>query len=700
MSAANEHPPSTEVRPPRRWLLPVILLVAALLRGLYICELLESPESTAPALDAAFHDHWARALVSGDWSAPRFFPDPQIQTTPYFRPPAYPMFLAGLYAVSGGSPFVARALQMLLGLVAVGMSFRLGRALFGQTAGLVTAAGMASTWTLVFFEGELMEPVLVLTILVGLLMAWHRWWQAGGLWRSALGGALLGVFALARPNALVLVPVVAVWAWWSLLRRGLRERRWPMLAGLTMGVVVTVAPVTLRNYLVAGEFVVITSNGGVNLYIGNNPVADGYTARIPILHELAAVQGWTCFDQPAIVRGVERVVGRRLSAGEVSDFFTSKDLEFVWQQPGQALLLLAKKAVLFLGPIEVANNRELEVERAHSWLLRWLPGFPFSLSLGVVGAFMLWRDLRRERDLERMQLTVLLLAVGVAWFASHLPFFVADRYRVPLVPLLWLAAGYGIAGVLERWRKGAKGRAWRWVGSWLVVLLVAQVPWMDYRPDPGRWHFQRADAWRMRGELDRAIAEFRLATAAAQPTDPLPYNNLGGALLQKGQLPEAIECFRQSLRIDPGYVFARYNLALALANTGRDDLARNELEEVLRRDPEGVEARVQLGAILLRMGLPGQALPHLERARQMLPKAGNVLFLCGLAMLDVGRGEDGQRVLAEIGRDEPQFADACVVLAELAAKQGARERAVQLLERALAAAPGHAGAVALLRQLR
>ena len=40
------------------------------------------------------------------------------------------------------------------------------------------------------------------------------------------------------------------------------------------------------------------------------------------------------------------------------------------------------------------------------------------------------------------------------------------------------------------------------------------------------------------------------------------------------------------------------------------------------------------------------------------------------------------------------------MLAELAAKQGARERAVQLLERALAAAPGHTGAVALLRQLR
>jgi tetratricopeptide (TPR) repeat protein len=700
MSAPDDHHPIAAPRPHQRWLLPAIFLVAALLRALYFSELVDSPEFTAPALDAAFHDHWARALVSGDWSAPRFFADPQIQTTPYFRPPAYPFFLAALYAVSGGSPFAARALQMLLGLVSVGMGFRLGRLLFGRTAGLVAAAGMASTWTLVYFEGELMEPVLVVSILQSLVLVWHRWWQVGGFWRSGLGGLLLGLFALARPNALALIPVIAIWAWWSLVRRGLRAQRRPTLLGLALGVIAAIAPVTIRNYVVAGEFVVITSNGGVNLYIGNNPGADGYTARIPILHELAAVQGWTCFDQPAIVRGVERLEGRRLSAGEVSDFFARKAFEFVWAQPGRALALMVKKAALFFGPIEVANDRELEVERAHSWLLRWLPGFPFVLSLGVVGAFMLWRELLRVRDVERMQLAVLLVAIGAVWFASHLPFFVADRYRVPLVPLLWLAAGYGVSGVLDLWHRGEKRDAWRWVGTWLVVLLVAHVPWTDYRPNPGRWHFQRADAWRMRGELDRAIDEFRLATAAADANDPLPYNNLGGALMQKGQLPEAIDCFRHSLRIDPGYVFARFNLALALANTGRDDLARTELEEVLRRDPDGGEARVQLGAILMRMGLPAQALPHLEIARRKFPHAGNVQFLCGLAMLDTGRGDDGRRVLAEIGRTDPQFADACVVLAELAAKEGARERAVQLLERALAAAPGHAGAAAMLRQLR
>lgn len=681
-------------------MLPAILLVAALLRALYFSELLDSPESQAPALDAAFHDHWARALLSGDWSAPRFFADPQIQTTPYFRPPAYPFFLAALYAVSGGSAFAARALQMVLGLVSVWLGFRLGRVLFGRTAGLVAAAGMASTWTLVYFEGELMEPGLVVSILLSVVLVWHRWWRIGGFWRAGLGGVLLGLFALARPNALALIPVIAIWAWWGLARRGHGERRWPTLAGLALGVFAAVAPVTIRNYVVAGEFVVITSNGGVNLYIGNNPVADGYTARIPILHELAAVQGWTCFDQPAIVRGVERIEGRRLSAGEVSDFFARKAFEFVGAEPVKVFSLWMKKAALFFGPIEIGNNREIEVVRAHSALLRWLPGFPFVLSLGLVGAVMLWRDLRRVRDVERMQLAVLLLAIGAVWFASHLPFFVADRYRVPLVPLLWLAAGYGVAGVLDRWKAGEKSAAWRWGGSWLVVLLIANVPWTDYRPDAGRWHFQRADAWRMLGDVDRAIAEFRLAADAANENDPLPYNNLGGALMQKGQLPEAIDCFRHSLRIDPGYVFARFNLALALANTGRDDLARTELEEVLRRDPEGLEARVQLGAILMRMGLPAQALPHLEIARQQQPRAGSVQFLCGLAMLDTGRGDEGRRVLAEITRSEPQFADACVVLAELAAKAGDRERAVQLLERALAAAPGHAGAAAMLRQLR
>jgi len=679
--------------------LAAILLVGAVLRGLYLMEIAGSPETIAPALDAAFHDHWARALVTGDWSPPRFFPDPQIHTTPYFRPPGYPFFLAAIYTVLGQSPLPARGVQMLLGLVNVWLCYRLGRALFDRAVGLVAAAGMACTWSLLYFEGELLEPVLVVTLVLGSSLVWLRWWHRGGWLPAVGGGVLLGLFALVRPNALALVPVVWLWALWTLRRRRLPGRLRSALLGLPLGVLIAIVPATIRNFVVAGDFVLITSNGGVNLFIGNNAEADGYTARIPILHDLAAVQGWTCFDQPAIVRGVERLEGRRLQASEVSDFFARKAVDFATAQPGATLALAAKKAALFWGPLEVANNRELELVRATSPVLRWLPGFPWVLSLALIGALRLVVDLRRTARDHPTDMVVLLAGIVLVWFCSHLPFFVAGRYRAALVPLLWLFAAYAVRSVVGL-LPARRPRAIAWAAAWLALLACLHVPLADYRPDAGRWHFQRADALRMCGDLDAAIAEFRAATAVARPTDPLPHNNLGGALLQKGQAAEAIACFHAALAIDPAYVAARFNLALAFANTGRDDLARRELEEVVRRDPDGTAARIQLGAILMRLGLAGEALGHFEAVVRRGNAAADVRYLCALAMLDTGRADDGRALLAGIARTEPRFADACVVLAELAVQHGERDRAAALLQQALAVDPRHVGAAALLARLR
>ncbi|MHC4610925.1 MAG: hypothetical protein ACYS7M_11330, partial [Planctomycetota bacterium] len=90
----------------RRWLsgetaaLGVILLVALLLRCSYLGELVDAPDFSHPIIDAAFHDYWARGLATGDWTPPDETPDPQISTSPYFRPPGYPLFLALVYLLT------------------------------------------------------------------------------------------------------------------------------------------------------------------------------------------------------------------------------------------------------------------------------------------------------------------------------------------------------------------------------------------------------------------------------------------------------------------------------------------------------------------------------------------------------------------------------------------------------------------------
>ena len=550
--------------------LSTILLVGAIIRGLYLVELSGFPETTAPALDAAFHDHWARALISGDWSSPEFFADPLIHTTPYFRPPAYAYFLGAVYAVTGGSPLGARTVQMLLGLVNVVLGFCLGRALFGPSIGLLVAAVLSCYWTFPYFEGELLAPVLLVTLMLSSALVWLRWWHRGGWLTSTSAGLLLGVFALARPNALALAPVVWLWSLWVARRKREPGRLRAALLGLPLGVAVAIAPATIRNYAVAGEFVPITANVGVNLYIGNNERADGYTARIPILQSLTGLPGWTCFDQPAISRGVERLQQRRLTASEVSSFFTDRAFEFIAADPGAALTLAAKKACLFWGPAEISNNRQLAIARDTSLVLRWLPTFPLVLSLAILGACLLARELRRRPRDYRSDLSVLLAAVVLVYFASHLPFFVAGRYRVPLLPLLALFAAVGIHRLVGFVRSGNRRTAAAWSLVWVALLVGAHARLVDYQPDRGRWHFQLSEAYRMNGDIDQQINELRLAIEHGRRSDPLPHNNLGVVLLGRGRISDAIAHIQQALRIDPQYLDAHANLGLAYANSGRD----------------------------------------------------------------------------------------------------------------------------------
>ncbi|MEJ2722497.1 MAG: hypothetical protein P8181_15365, partial [bacterium] len=97
----------------REWIaLGLILLFGLALRVTYLSEIKNAPAFAYPAYDAAYHDYWARAIDSGDWSPPKFHQDPKIDELPFFRPPGYPYFLAGVYAITGGSYLGARLLQM------------------------------------------------------------------------------------------------------------------------------------------------------------------------------------------------------------------------------------------------------------------------------------------------------------------------------------------------------------------------------------------------------------------------------------------------------------------------------------------------------------------------------------------------------------------------------------------------------------
>jgi tetratricopeptide (TPR) repeat protein len=646
--------------PASRWrdalILSVIVLAGLGLRGAYLAELVHKPDYDAPLRDALYNDYWAHGLVTGDWTPPAGQVDPQIPTTPYFRPPGYAYFLAAVYWVTGPGYLGPRLVQMVLGLVNIVLAFFVGRAVFNRVVGLIGAALIGGYWGLIYFEGEFHPKALLVALLLLLVLVLHGWVRRPTFWRVALAGFLLGLVALLRSNVLLFAPVLLIWVAWVLRRRG-ALRRLPLTAGvLGAALVAPIVPATIRNYVVGHEFVPISTNGGINLYMGNNPQTSLVTPELPEVEQLITRAGWSLFRWAEVVHGVALQEGRPMTHTEVSDYFTQRALAFIRTHPLESLGYAVKRVALLWGPQEISNNKVDGIEHARSRTLWWLPGFPTVLAGFVFGLLLWWADRRASRrsgppaddtGRARGESGVLMLLFVLAYSASFVPFLVAGRYRVPYIPLLLLFAAYGL------WRLGQfvtarRGRALLLgVVGWGAAWGLAHIQIVPYKPDLGSWYLDRATAYTQKGALDPAIREYR-AAIEANPDFPVSYAALAATLTLKGdhdgaiaayraavaraprsaemwqalakllhekkQLDEAIQAYRAAAEIAPNSSDTWYQLGRALGTKGADADALGAYRRVLDLNPQSSQARVNAAIILQKQGDLAAAVVEYRRA--------------------------------------------------------------------------------------
>jgi tetratricopeptide (TPR) repeat protein len=583
--------------------LAVIILAGMGLRGLYLHELVNTPDFEFPLVDADYHDYWARGMASGIWAPPRFEPDPKIQQYPYFRPPGYPFFLAAIYKLSGRGYVAPRVVQMAVGLLNALLAFALARRLFGHIVGLIVAALMSVYWVFIYFEGEFLEPsfaVLLALLVVYVLVTWLK--DMSRL-RMLAAGILVGALALVRPNALLWVPTVALWMLWVMNRRGVKRRAVMGAAALIIGTLIAVVPVTIRNSVVGHDFVPISSNGGVNLFIGNNERADGLVrGTMPGIGTLD-----TSFDHLAIVAGVERKTGRSMKHSEVSDYLAHEAFGWMRKHPGRVVGLMWKKTLLFWGPAEPADNKVVAGDRAHSAILSRIPlTFSMALALALAGLLLLVHDCRprartsgkaADHAQERWEIVVLILYLVLVWYASHLPFAITARYRVPIIPFLLLLGAFYI----ERMWRIVRDKDWKRTAIWVSVLVAALIlanidVASDDEPSMARWHYQRGIAFTRSGRPDRAIGEYRSALQM-NPEYAAVHNDLAAMLAGTGRIAESIPHFRKALAGKPNDGSLHFNLGLALELVGGMEEARSHYARALRLRPGDGEARAGLSRV-------------------------------------------------------------------------------------------------------
>lgn len=538
----------------------IIAAVAVFVRILYLLEISGTPGFEHPMVDEKWHWEWAASIVN----------DSFFGTGDWFRAPLYPYFLALLHWITGASVFWAKFLQVFVCGATAFFIYRLSSHLFGRSAAIVAGLIYAFYGTLVFYESMFLIPVLFVMLLVWGMYRLIVHQQARN-WASWLGtGLVFGLAAISRPNVLLVVPFLLLWV---LLRQdkslgwGRRLRR-PLL--VLAGVAVCIAPVTIRNAIVTGDFILISSQGGVNLYLGNNPEADGLTMVMPEV-DLDETVTWRDFTK--VTKAVaQEEAGQSLTAAERSSFWTAKALRFMFEHPGDFMNLLWRKTVFLVSGFENSDNADLYNHRENSNLyavLLWRTGlfFPFGVLLPVA-LMAVW--VLRQRWRELLPIYIFL----IAYIPSIVLFLVTARHRLPLAVFLIILAAGGVTTLVRRWRTTDMRDRVIAIAILLITLIAFNQTWFGQEEVRGEFqtHFNTGIQYEKDGKLEEAEAEY-LAADAAYPASATLLNNLAYVQYQLGKLDAAERNYNRSLELNPDFPPTLNNLGLLMREKDNTDSA-------------------------------------------------------------------------------------------------------------------------------
>lgn len=345
-------------------------------------------------------------------------------------PPGYPLLLAGWGALFGMSTWSLLVLGSLTDVAAAMVIARIGARLDQPIAGRAAALWYL-IWPSVLFSAPLAQKESMCTLLALVLAAqWIGWMQGARGWRPVLTlGMTAGWLALTQPGMAMIAALFGIALMGSIGWRGVMRMGMPAAAIA----VAVMAPWWLRNWIVFGAFVPLTSAGGLSLWIGNNPAASG---------------AW--MPPPSELQGLPELAYTRHAASIAQQWMAAHPLDV-------AKLTLAK----FLRATGVGHFGLVRLAAMYPPISQMLAAMLFPLAQGVHLALLGGASIAL-RAWRRPGVPVLALLVA-ACLAQLLLFGVwfeyGERHREFMTPFLLLLAASATSswqgGRLPRYRPAA-----------------------------------------------------------------------------------------------------------------------------------------------------------------------------------------------------------------------------------------------------
>ena len=235
--------------------------------------------------------------------------------------------------------------------------------------------------------------------------------------------------------------------------------------------------------------------------------------------------------------------------------------------------------------------------------------------------------------------------------------FVADHYQylASIGPIALASAGVAsLAATFKGSRKLILGTALCVIGALAVLTWRQSAMYGDIETLWRTTLLRNPGCWMAYNNLGNTL---------------MAYNNLDNTLYEANRIPEAMDLFKQALRINPDNDAAYYNLGTALALTGRMSEAIAQYEQALRIRPNFAKAHNNLGNALLLTGRTSEAIDQYEQALLIRPNFAEAHGNLGAALGQMGRISEAIEQVKAALRINPKYIDAQNNLTKLEALQ-------------------------------
>ena len=347
---------------------------------------------------AAFHptpisDFQGYQRLAEDWIANGYFGHSGAFA---YRTPGYPAFLATIWRATSPAPEVAALAQAILGALSSALLALLGLQVLPLRAAVLAGMLFAFSVTSIAYVPLLAsENLAVLFVVSGLLLVVlsHR----RAMWYVPLcgAGAIFSLLLLTRPAALFFLPGWLLLVVWDPPRRRWRLHHAPLFLVV---MVLVLLPWVERNQRV-GLGAVLSTSGGMNLWMGNNDLArlGGWQRSALTLGDLPEAERDRAYRQQAItwIRAHPRAYAKlcttraRRLLGTEPDLMLARHFFPTYEDDRAVVMAYHAQRAGTVVPPEVAVHAAEFQQRNGSWLRAWrYVVAPLTLA-GVI--FSLWR---------------------------------------------------------------------------------------------------------------------------------------------------------------------------------------------------------------------------------------------------------------------------------------------------------------------